>query len=181
MLFLFRALECSHKCATDESPSHLPDSGAPALDVDSTSGDQAIWAVSIREIELHRGSAERTGLLTGKLTSAALAFLLMEGRQCRTWDVGYSAERQYDTHHFCCAGTLEMQHQVSRKVRWQVTDLTNSLYKGQPLLLAVFLLEHHTPVSLSPRHQQDPLASVTLLSWCTGPEMPPTFPTCLLI
>lgn len=71
-LFLFRALECSNICAKDQSVSHLPahfhnagtDFRAPDSDVSSTSGHQAILAVSIRETELQRGSTEGKTLLT---------------------------------------------------------------------------------------------------------------------
>lgn len=71
-LFLFRALECPNICAWDKSLSYLPahfynastDFRAPDSDVESTSGYQAILAVSIRENELQRGSTKGKTLLT---------------------------------------------------------------------------------------------------------------------
>ena len=71
-LFLFGALACSNKCARNKSLSHLPthfhNAGtgfrASDSDVESTPGPQVILAVSIREIELQRGSGEGKALLT---------------------------------------------------------------------------------------------------------------------
>lgn len=71
-LFLFRILAYSSKCDGDKPLSQLPahfhkagtDFRDPDSDVESTSGPPAILAVSIREIELQRGSGEGKTLLT---------------------------------------------------------------------------------------------------------------------